>query len=127
MDKARQVGDFRKIGDRLGTVEAIEFRSIELRSLDQSLLTIPSGSLTQVQFENTMTRARPLIDQLFLLRMEIQVEQLRFALDSVQKMLEEQLMIESGTSRARVINFYGRSIRTALVRLRQTGLQCPSD
>jgi small-conductance mechanosensitive channel len=47
MDKALQVGDFREIGDRLGTVEDIELWSVELRALDQSLLIIPSGSLAQ--------------------------------------------------------------------------------
>jgi hypothetical protein len=36
--------------------------------------------LAQMQFENTKTRARLLIDQPFLLRMETQVEQLRFVL-----------------------------------------------
>ena len=55
MDKAIHVGDFCKIGDRLGTVEDIGLRSLKLRTLDQNLLVVPNGSLAQMQFEN-MTR-----------------------------------------------------------------------
>ena len=52
MDKAVQVGDFCKIGDKLGTVEDIGLRSLKLRTLDQSLLVVPNGLLAQMQFEN---------------------------------------------------------------------------
>jgi MscS family membrane protein len=107
MDRALQVGDFCKIGDRMGTVEDIGLRSVKLRTLDQNLLVIPNGSLAQMQFENMRSRAKLLIDQNFTLRIETQVEQLKFILDSAQKMLDEHPMIESETSRLRVINFAG--------------------
>ena len=51
MDKAVQVGDFCRIGDRVGTVEDIGLRSLNLRTLDQNLLVVPNGSLAQMQFE----------------------------------------------------------------------------
>ena len=114
MDKAVQVGDFCKIGDRMGTVEDIGLRSIKLRTLDQNLLVIPNGLLAQMQFENMKSRVKLLIDQTFLLRIETQVEQLRFVLDSVQSILDEHPMIESGTSRVRVINFAGAAFEIHL-------------
>ena len=121
MDRALQVGDFCKIGDRLGTVEDIGLRSVKLRTLDQNLLVIPNGALAQMQFENLKTRTKLLIDQNFLLRIETQVEQLRFVLDSVQRMLDEHPMIESGTSRVRVINFAGAAFELHLFAYGKTG------
>jgi MscS family membrane protein len=114
MDRALQVGDFCKIGDRMGTVEDIGLRSIKIRTLDQNLLVIPNGSLAQMQFENMKSRVKLLIDQTFLLRIETQVEQLRFVLDSVQRILDEHPMIESGTSRVRVTNCVGAAFEMHL-------------
>ena len=57
MDRAIQVGDFCKIGDRMGTVEDIGLRSLNMRTLDQNLLVVPNGALAQMQFENM--KARP--------------------------------------------------------------------
>jgi MscS family membrane protein len=107
LDKAIQVGDFCKIGDRLGTVEDIGLRSLKLRTLDQNLLVVPNGALAQMQFENMKARPKLLISQSFSLRIETRLEQLRFVLESVQTMLNEEPAIESGTSRVRVTGFSG--------------------
>ena len=48
MDRAIQVGDFCKIGDRPGTLEYIGPRS-QMRTLDQNLLVVPNGALAQMQ------------------------------------------------------------------------------
>jgi MscS family membrane protein len=114
MDRALQVGDFCKIGDRMGTVEDVGLRSIKLRTLDQNLLVIPNGSLAQMQFENMKSRTKLLIDQNFSLRIETQLEQLKFVLENAQRMLDEHPMIESGTSRLRVINFAGAAFELHL-------------
>jgi MscS family membrane protein len=114
LDKAIQVGDFCKIGDRLGTVEDIGLRSLKLRTLDQNLLVVPNGALAQMQFENMKARPKLLIRQNFSLRIETQLEQLRFVLESVQTMLNEEPAIESGTSRVRVTNFAGAAFELEL-------------
>ena len=121
LDKAVQVGDFCKIGDRLGTVEDIGLRSLKLRTLDQNLLVVPNGVLAQMQFENMKARPKLLINQNFSLRIETQVEQLRFILDRVQKMLDESPAIESGTSRVRVTNFAGAAFELELFAYSKTG------
>jgi MscS family membrane protein len=114
MDRAVQVGDFCKIGDRLGTVEDIGLRSLKLRTLDQNLLVVPNGALAQMQFENMKARPKLLISQNFSLRIETRVEQLRFVLDSVQKVFDEDPAIEPGTSRVRVTNFEGAAFQLEL-------------
>jgi MscS family membrane protein len=121
MDKAVQVGDVCKIGDRIGTVEDIGLRSLKLRTLDQNLLVVPNGTLAQMQFENMKARPKLLIKQNFSLRIETRVEQLRFVLDSVQRMLDEDPAIESGSSRLRVANFAGAAFELELFAYGKTG------
>jgi MscS family membrane protein len=121
MDKAVQVGDFCRISDQLGTVEDVGLRSLKLRTLDQNLLTVPNGLLAQMQFENLTARRKLLINQKFSLRIETQVEQLRFILDRVQSMLDEHPAIESGTSRVRVADFAGAAFELELFAYGKTG------
>jgi MscS family membrane protein len=121
MDKAVHVGDVCRIGDRPGTVEDIGLRSLKLRTLDQNLLTVPNGLLAQMQFENLTSRHKLLINQKLSLRIETQVEQLRFVLDRVQSMLDEHPAIESGTSRIRVADFAGAAFELELFAYGKTG------
>jgi MscS family membrane protein len=121
MDKAVHVGDVCRICDQVGTVEDIGLRSLKLRTLDQNLLVIPNGSLAQMQFENMMCRSKLLIKQTFALRIETEVEQLRFVLDRVQSMLDQHHSIEPGTSRVRVTNFVGAAFALELFAYGQTG------
>jgi MscS family membrane protein len=121
MDKAVNVGDFCKIGDRVGTIEDIGLRSLKMRTLDQNLLVVPNGALAQMQFENMRARRKLLINQNFSLRIETQVEQLRFVLDGVKRMLDEHAAIESGSSRVRVIGFAGAAFELELFAYGKTG------
>ena len=121
LDKAIQVGDFCKIGDRVGTVDDIGLRSLKLRTLDQNLLVVPNGVLAQMQFENMKARPKLLLQQTFSLRIETRVEQLRFVLDGVQKMLDEDSAVESGSSRLRVTNFAGSAFELELFAFVKTG------
>lgn len=121
MDQAVHLGDFCQIGDQRGTVEDIGLRSLKLRTLDQTLLVVPNGSLAQMQFGNLTGRRKLLIHQTFALRIETEVEQLRFILDRVQTMLNEQPAIEAGTSRIRVTNFVGAAFELELFGYGKTG------
>ncbi len=121
LDRAVQVGDFCKIGERIGTVDDIGLRSLKLRTLDQNLLVVPNGVLAQMQFENMKNRPKLLLQQTFTLRIETQVEQLRFVLDGVQKMLDENVAVESGSSRLRVTSFAGAAFELELFAFVKTG------
>jgi MscS family membrane protein len=121
LDRAIQVGDFCKIGDRVGTVADIGLRSLKLRTLDQNLLVVPNGVLAQMQFENMKNRPKLLLQQTFALRIETQVEQLRSVLDGVEKMLNEDPTVESGSSRLRVTNFSGAAFELELFAFVKTG------
>jgi MscS family membrane protein len=66
-------------------------------------------------------RPKLLLQQNFFLRIETQVEQLRFVLDGVQRMLDENPAIESGNSRLRVTNFAGAAFELELFAFGKTG------
>jgi MscS family membrane protein len=121
MDKAVHVGDFCEIGGRLGTVEDIGLRSLKLRTLDQNVLVVPNGALAQMQFQNMKKRPKLLLNQNFSLRIETTVEQLRSVLDGVQSMLNEDPMIESGTSRLRGSAIAGAAFEFELWAYGKTG------
>jgi MscS family membrane protein len=121
MDKAVQVGDVCKIGDQVGRVEDIGLRSLKLRTLEQNLLIVPNGSLSQMHFENMKSRTKLLINENFSLRIETQVEQLRFILNGIQDMLDKHSDIESATSRIRVIAFAGAAFELELFAYGLTG------
>jgi MscS family membrane protein len=121
LDRAIQVGDFCKIGDRVGTVADIGLRSLKLRTLDQNLLVVPNGVLAQMQFENMKNRPKLLLQQTFSLRIETQVEQLRLVLDGVERMLNEDPTVESGSSRLRITNFAGAAFELELFAFVKTG------
>ena len=113
LDKALYVGNFCKIGNQLGTVEDIGLRSVKVRTLDQSLLVVPNGALAQMQFENFGHRQNFLMNLHFSLRIETQAEQLRFVLDRVETMLNQQSTIDTG-SRIRVANLAGAAFELQL-------------
>jgi len=121
MDKAVHVGDFCKIGERVGTVEDIGLRSLKMRTLDQNMLVVPNGALAQMQFENMRARPKLLINQNFSLRIETRVEQLRFVLDRVKRMLDENPAIESASASIRVIDFAGAAFELQLFAYGKTG------
>lgn len=121
MDKAVQVGDFCQIGNQVGTVEDIGLRSLKLRTLDQNLSVVPNGSLAQMQFQNMARRSKLLINQTFALRIETEVEQLRFVLDRVQTMLDQHPAIEPESCRVRVTGFVGAAFQLELFAYGQIG------
>jgi MscS family membrane protein len=121
MDKVIRIGDFCQVGDQLGTVEDIGLRSLKLRTLDGNLSVVPNGSLAQMQFLNMTRRSKLLINQKFSLRIETQVEQLRYVLERVQSMLNEHPRIEIGSSRIRVADFAGAAFDLELFAYGKTG------
>ena len=55
-DRALAVGDMCSISNRLGVVEDITLRSVRLRTLDRTLVSVPAGVLAQAGIENFASR-----------------------------------------------------------------------
>jgi MscS family membrane protein len=84
------------------------------------MLVVPNGLLATMQFENMKSRPKLLLSQNFSLRIETQVEQLRFILDRIKNMLDHHPAIESG-SRVRVTSFTGAAFELELFAYGMTG------
>ncbi|HEX7231983.1 MAG TPA: mechanosensitive ion channel family protein [Candidatus Binatia bacterium] len=104
-DKALSVGDLCCISNRMGVVEDITLRSIRLRTLEQSLLSIPAGMLSQESIENFSTRGKILAQITLRLRYGTSTEQIRAVLAGIGTVLAENAKIETETSRVRLIDF----------------------
>jgi MscS family membrane protein len=58
VDQPFRVGDFVRIEDFVGTVEAIGLRSTRIRTLDRTLVTLPNGRLSDMRLESFSARDR---------------------------------------------------------------------
>jgi MscS family membrane protein len=58
VDQPFRVGDFVRVEDLVGTVEAVGLRSTRIRTLDRTLVTMPNGKLADMRIENFTARDR---------------------------------------------------------------------
>jgi MscS family membrane protein len=58
VDQPIRVGDFVKVEDFVGTVEAIGLRSTRIRTLDRTLISLPNGKLADMRLESFTARDR---------------------------------------------------------------------
>jgi len=113
-DGVLAVGDLCSISNRLGWIEDITLRSVRLRTLDQTLVSVPAGVLAQAGIENFATRHKILVQTTLRLRYGTTVEQLRHVLDGIRKQLVESSKIETATSRVRLVNFGDQAVELEL-------------
>jgi MscS family membrane protein len=109
-DKALAIGDFCSISNRVGVVEDITLRSVRLRTLDRTLVSIPAGALAQSGIENFATREKILAQSTLRLRYGTSVEQLTRILGGIRKVLDESSDLEPASSRIRLVNFGAEAI-----------------
>ncbi len=86
-DRPVSVGDFCKYNGQLGTVEQIGLRSVRIRTLDRSLISMPTQQFADMQLENLAARDRLLLKFVIGVRYETTAEQLRFLQANIRKML----------------------------------------
>jgi len=109
-DRVLAVGDVCSIANRVGTVEDITLRSVRLRTLDQTLVSVPAGVLAQAGIENFASREKILVQTILRLRYGTSVEQLTRILDGIRQLLARSPKIEKQSSRIRLVNFGERAI-----------------
>jgi MscS family membrane protein len=113
-DRALAVGDTCSISNRVGVVEDITLRSVRLRTLEQTLLSIPAGTLSQASVENFATRAKILAQTTLRVRYGTTAEQLRSILTGIQRLIAENSKIDTASSRVRLVNFGERAVEIEL-------------
>jgi MscS family membrane protein len=113
-DHALAIGDFCRVGDRLGVVEDITLRSVRLRTVEQTLLSIPAGVLSQANIENFTTRNKILIQNTLGVRYGTTVQQLRSIVDQIHALIMAHPDLDMESARIRVVSFGAHAIELEL-------------
>ena len=109
-DQPIRVGDFCRVGDYQGTVLAVGLRSTRIRTLAQTVVSIPNGQLAVMSIENFSLRNKIWFNHTLGLRYETTPEQLRYILAEIRRMLHEHPKVESTSARVRFIGFGNSSL-----------------
>jgi MscS family membrane protein len=100
-DQPVRVGDFCRFGDRQGTVEDVGLRSVKLRTLERTVVTVPNADFVKMQLENLTKRDRILLQEDLCLRYETTNEQLLSVLAELEGMLKSHPQIADDPIRVR--------------------------
>jgi MscS family membrane protein len=86
-DQPFREGDFVKVEDFVGTVEAIGLRSTRIRTLDRTLITIPNGRLADMRLESFAERDRLRLACVVSLVYSTTAQQMRDVLSGLESVL----------------------------------------
>ncbi len=109
-DRPIKVGDFCEFDGTRGYIEEIGPRSTRIRTLEQTLITIPNGEFSQMKIENWHRRNRIGMRKILNLRYESTPDQLKTLIMKLKKMFIEHEMVEPQPIRIRLVDFGQSSI-----------------
>lgn len=104
-DKPVRAGDFCAFGDKLGTVESLGLRSIRIRSLERTIVSIPNAEFLNMSIENYTRRDSILLKTVLHLRYETTADQLRWVLAEIRRLLVGHPRVRNDPSRARFVGY----------------------
>jgi MscS family membrane protein len=104
-DRPVRVGDFCRYGSDVGMVHEIGLRSTRIRSLERTLVTIPNAEFSQMKLENFAVRDTRLLRTTLQLRYETTMDQLRYLLAELRKLLLGHPMVTEVPARVRFLDF----------------------
>ncbi|TVQ35703.1 MAG: mechanosensitive ion channel family protein [Geminicoccaceae bacterium] len=113
-DKPIKVGDFCRFGDQVGTVEGLGLRSVKIRSLDRTVVTIPNAEFVNMALENFGRRDMILLRTTIELRYETTPDQLRWVLQEFRKLLLQHPKVTDAPARARFEGFGAHSLNIGI-------------
>jgi MscS family membrane protein len=104
-DKAIAVGDLCSISGRMGTIEDITLRSVRMRTIEQTLLLVPAGSLSQENIESFRSRTKmPMIVTIRLQYSSTQ-SQISSVRDGIYSLVTEDVRVEASSARVNLTDF----------------------
>ena len=129
IDKPVRVGDFCSFGDKMATVETIGIRSIQLRALDRTLITVPNAQFVDLELVNWAACDQLMIKETIAVRYETTPDQLRYVLAKLREMLQGHPRLNSKKVRARFSGYGDSSLNiTIRVYAQDTGVgRIPRD
>ena len=112
--KAIRVGDFCQLADQLGTIEDIGLGSTRVRTLSNTVLTIPNAKVSQMSLENYSLRQKIWFHHVFGLRSDTSPDQMREVLSETTQMLRSDRRVEKESARIRLIQFGASSLQVEI-------------
>jgi len=109
-DRPVRVGDFCQFGDKMGTVEAIGLRSVRLRGIDRTVITVPNAEFCQLQLVNFTRRDAILLNTKLQLRYETTPDQLRLVLARLRELLIKHPKVSPDPARVRFVQYGDSSL-----------------
>ncbi len=119
-DQPVRVGDVCKFGARRGTVEDVGLRSVKIRTLDRTIVTVPNADFAKLQLENLTDRDQVLLREELCLRYETTRDQLRMVLTELETMLREHPRMAEDRLRVRFTGFGQHFLEVELFAYAQT-------
>jgi len=104
-DQPVKVGDFCKFGERRGVVEDVGLRSVKVRTLNRTMVTVPNADFAKLQLENFADRDRVLLRENLRLRYETSRAQLQTVMSELESMLRNDERIAEEPLRVRFVGF----------------------
>jgi MscS family membrane protein len=105
-----RVGDFCAFGDKLGTVEEIGLRATLVRTLDDTLVSVPNAEFSSHQLDNYSKRRKIWYHPRIRVRYETTPDQIRYILVQVRAMLYAHPKVDPDPARIRFVEFGAHSL-----------------
>jgi len=109
-DRSIVVGDVCQIGKYIGEVMDVGLRSMQLRTVDRSVVYVPNGTLATMEVENLSRRDKFLFKPVVGLRYETTLEQLQRVATDIKASLTTDARVEHETLRVRLVRFGAYSL-----------------
>ncbi len=100
-----RVGDFCRFGNTLGTVEEIGLRSTRVRTLENTLVSIPNAEFSSLHLDNYSKREKIWYHPRLKLRYETTPDQIRYILVEVRTLLYSHPKVLPDPARIRFVGF----------------------
>ena len=103
------VGDFGSFGGVIGTVEDIGLRSVRVRTLNRTIVSIPNSSFAGMNLENYALRDKILFNPSFAVKRGASQDQVRQLMQGIQQMLQGTKQVEIGPTPVRISGYNATS------------------
>jgi len=110
LDEAVRVGDFFKVGEVTGTVEAIGLRSTRVRTVSRTVVNIPNGQMATMALENFSARDSFLMQQPIQILCDTAPSVLTSVLGDVHRLLDQDPRVLPRSMRVRFLRFGASSL-----------------
>jgi len=109
-DRVVRVGDTLRVGDILGTVDAVGLRSTRIRTLERTVVSVPNGQIASMSLETLSVRDKFWFHPRIGLRYETTAAQIKSVIEGIRTLLLEHPSIERDTVRVRFLAFGSSSL-----------------